>query len=157
VTVADDDDAAETESECSSDLDEFEPLVQVVEKMTAKIAPNSQSTKPTIYRNGTSCTAMKQVNGEWMQCCKLELHKGQCDFTLGADWEAYTKPKPKVDAAADTAEGGDAAAPPKVTGIVHEPPKRPKRLVFGVHDVYGKKLPAERLDKVGAQQLGLFG
>jgi hypothetical protein len=79
VAVADDDDAAETEP------DEFEPLLQVVEKITAKIAPNSQSTKPTIYRNGTSCTAMKQVNGEWMQCCKLELHKGKCSFTLGKD------------------------------------------------------------------------
>ena len=103
--------------------------------------------RPAVYRNGTSCMAMKEVKvGVWLQCCKQELHRGFCDFSLGPDWKT----------AAATAESGGAKDSPTSSPKVAVA-SRPKRLVFGVHDAYGNQLPAERLDKVGVQQLRLFG
>ncbi|MCB8944528.1 MAG: hypothetical protein H6658_12330 [Ardenticatenaceae bacterium] len=122
-----------------------------------------KSERPAIYRNGTSCTAMKEVEtGVWMQCSKLELHKGFCNFSLGPDWKEKEAAKSAKKAKAQAAKNGDgAAAPPetspKVATAAAAPTKPPKRLVFGVHDAYGKMLPKERLDKVGAQQMSLFG
>ena len=61
------------------------------------------------------------------------------------------------------AESSDTAPPPEVAAIKEEPvvqprvPQKPTRLVFGVHDVHGRALPAERRDPVTSQQMGLFG